>query len=149
MAHDWKSPVVDLQSNLELLPVRFESCLYGAGWRLSVPPYAIIVGKIPLAEGQILMSERSKLVTRMTENASKFADADRMEVEELLNEIDNLALLLHEVKRQSDKIEAAADAIGDAILSHLDDAAAAGSRISRRSILPMQPKNVRLNHTLE
>lgn len=88
------------------------------------------------------------MVTRMTENASKFADADRMEVEELLNEIDNLALLLHEVKRQSDKIEAAADAIGDAILSQLDDAAAAGSRISRRSILPMQPKNVRLNHTL-
>lgn len=94
------------------------------------------------------MSERSKLVTRMTENASKFADADRMELQELLNEIDNLALLLHEVKRQSDKIEAAADAIGDAILSHLDDAAA-GSRISRRSLLPMQPKNVRLNHTLE
>jgi hypothetical protein len=45
------------------------------------------------------MSERSKLVTRMTENGSKFADADRMEVQELLNEIDNLALLLHEVNR--------------------------------------------------
>ena len=96
------------------------------------------------------MSQRSKFVTRMTENAPKFADADsaRMEVEELLNEIDNLALLLHEVKRQSDKIEAAADAIGDAILSRLDDAPVASSRASRRSILPMQPKNVRLNHTL-
>ena len=59
------------------------------------------------------MSQRSKFVTRMNETASKFADADstRMEAEELLNEIDNLALLLHEVKRQSDKIEAAADAI--------------------------------------
>ena len=86
----------------------------------------------------------------MTANASKFADADsaRMEAEELLNEIDNLALLLHEVKRQTDRIEAAADAIGDAILSRLDDAPVASSRVSRRSILPMQPKNVRLNHTL-
>ena len=97
------------------------------------------------------MSQRSKFVTRMTANASKLADADstRMEAEELLNEIDNLALLLHEVKRQSDKIEAAADAIGDAILSRLDDAPqAASARVSRRSILPMQPRNVRLNHTL-
>jgi hypothetical protein len=87
----------------------------------------------------------------MNENASKFADADgtRMEAEELLNEIDNLALLLHEVKRQSDKIEAAADAIGDAILSRFDDAQPVGnSRLSRRSILSMQPKNVRLDHTL-
>jgi hypothetical protein len=86
----------------------------------------------------------------MTENAPQFTDSDatRMEVEELLNEIDNLALLLHEVKRQSDKIEAAADAIGDAILSRMDDAPVASARVSRRSILPMQPKNVRLNHTL-
>jgi len=87
----------------------------------------------------------------MTANASKFADADsaRMEAEELLNEIDNLALLLHEVKRQTDKIEAAADAIGDAILSRLDDDhPVASSRVSKRSILSMQPKNVRLSHTL-
>ena len=87
----------------------------------------------------------------MNETASKFADADstRMEAEELLNEIDNLALLLHEVKKQSDKIEAAADAIGDAILSHLDDVhPVASSRLSRRSILSMQPKNVRLDHPL-
>lgn len=91
------------------------------------------------------MSQRSKFVTRMTANASKLADADstRMEAEELLNEIDNLALLLQEVKRQSDKIEAAADAIGDAILSRLDDAhPVASARASRRSILPMQPRNV-------
>ena len=43
-------------------------------------------------------------------------DSRRMEAEELLDEIDNLALLLHEVKQQTDRIEAAADAIGDAIL---------------------------------
>lgn len=90
------------------------------------------------------MSQRSKLVPRMTANASKFSDADstRVDAEELLNEIDNLALLLHEVKRQTDRIEAAADAIGDAILSRLDDAdPVASSRLSKRSILPMQPKN--------
>jgi hypothetical protein len=43
-------------------------------------------------------------------------DSARIEAEELLDEIDNLALLLHEVKQQTDRIEAAADAIGDAIL---------------------------------
>ena len=54
-----------------------------------------------------------------------------------------LALLLHEVKKQSDKIEAAADAIGDAILSRLDDGhPVASSRLSRRSILSMQPTDV-------
>lgn len=41
-----------------------------------------------------------------------------MDAQELLKEIDNLALLLHEVKKQTDRIEAAADAIGDSILSH-------------------------------
>ena len=47
------------------------------------------------------------------------AGNSRMDAEELLKEIDNLALLLHEVKKQTDRIEAAADAIGDSILSHL------------------------------
>lgn len=46
------------------------------------------------------------------------AGNSRMDAQELLKEIDNLALLLHEVKKQTDRIEAAADAIGDSILSH-------------------------------
>ena len=46
--------------------------------------------------------------------------ARREQAELLLNEIDNLAVLLHEVKKQTERIEAAADAIGDAVLSHLD-----------------------------
>ena len=44
----------------------------------------------------------------------------REDAEGLLREIDNLAVLLHEVKKQTDRIEAAADAIGDSILARLD-----------------------------
>src|SRR5215472_15886556 len=50
--------------------------------------------------------------------------------EELLDEIDNLALLLHEVRKQTDRIEAAADAIGDAILSRLATARAGSPPVS-------------------
>lgn len=43
-------------------------------------------------------------------------DSDKIRrTEELLKEVDSLALLLDEVKRQSEKIQAAADAIGDAV----------------------------------
>jgi len=38
--------------------------------------------------------------------------------QELLQEVDSLALLLDEVKKQSEKIQAAADAIGDEFLSN-------------------------------
>jgi len=72
-----------------------------------------------------------------------FADADnsRIEAEELLNEIDNLALLLHEVKKQTDRIEAAADAIGDAILSRLDNEKISPvTSPTRQSALPIQPR---------
>jgi hypothetical protein len=44
------------------------------------------------------------------------SDPDKIRrTEELLKEVDSLALLLDEVKRQSEKIQAAADAIGDAV----------------------------------
>jgi hypothetical protein len=75
----------------------------------------------------------------------KFADrsqSSQIAAKELLHEIDNLAVLLHEVKRQTDRIEAAADAIGDAILNRLDTArvtAMSGARPPRRT-LSMQPK---------
>jgi len=65
-----------------------------------------------------------------------------MGAEELLDEIDNLALLLHEVRMQTDRIEAAADAIGDAILNRLDTTratSASGSRTSRKTVT-IQPK---------
>lgn len=59
----------------------------------------------------------------------------RHQAEQLLNEIDSLALLLHEVRRQTDRIEAAADAIGDSILTRLHTGG--GSRIAApaRSVL--------------
>jgi hypothetical protein len=50
---------------------------------------------------------------------SGYVNGKRVRVEELLKEIDNLAVLLHQVKLQTDKVEAAADAIGDAILNRL------------------------------
>ena len=49
----------------------------------------------------------------------KTLSGKRIQVEELLTEIDNLAVLLHQVRVQTDKIEAAADAIGDSLLNRL------------------------------
>ncbi|HTT20546.1 MAG TPA: hypothetical protein VMG82_16470 [Candidatus Sulfotelmatobacter sp.] len=75
-----------------------------------------------------------------------FADSrngNRMEAEELLNEIDNLALLLQKVRKQTDRIEAAADAIGDAILAHLGADRTGSPRVqrsSRRSVLSIAPR---------
>lgn len=64
-------------------------------------------------------------------------DGDRAQAaENLLHEIDNLAVLLHEVKEQIDKIEAAADAIGDAILTRIPEP----RRAPRKSSLNRQPK---------
>jgi hypothetical protein len=76
----------------------------------------------------------------------KFADGNgssQIATEELLDEIDNLALLLHEVRKQTDRIEAAADAIGDAILNRLAAARASSpspSRISKHMV-SSQPKS--------
>ena len=46
------------------------------------------------------------------------------QIRHLQNEIDKLALLVNEAKRQSDRIQAAADALGDAFLIQFDDGAA-------------------------
>lgn len=96
-----------------------------------------------------MSQKRSRVSAKNITGILNFADAanSRMEAEELLNEIDNLAVLLHEVKKQTDRIEAAADAIGDAILSHLRTGRTTSSngRAVRRSSSPIQPKaNVRL-----
>ena len=92
-----------------------------------------------------MSNTRSKISAKGNSSVLNFAHAgnSRMEAEELLNEIDNLALLLHEVKKQTDRIGAAADAIGDSILSHLGKkkAQTANSRATRRSTLPKEPKS--------
>ena len=66
-----------------------------------------------------------------------------MEAEELLNEIDNLAVLLHEVRKQTDRIEAAADAIGDAILTRMSfgrATATAPSHSTKRTVVPIRSR---------
>lgn len=74
----------------------------------------------------LLKSPRSSFVTRAQAN-------------QLQKELDQLALLLDEVKRQTEKVEAAADAIGDALISQLQvvadekDRQKAGSRPDTRT----------------
>lgn len=70
------------------------------------------------------------------------ADSKRLQAKQLLNEIDNLALLLHEVRKQTDRIEAAADAIGDSILARLR--AGAGSRTEEPGRPVFAPKSARV-----
>lgn len=43
-----------------------------------------------------------------------------LQVHRLQEEIDRLALLVNEAKRQSDRIQAAADALGDALFDEID-----------------------------
>ena len=71
----------------------------------------------------------------------------RAQANQLQKELDHLALLLDEVKRQTEKVEAAADAIGDALISQLyiaaegQDRQKAGARsgvkTSRRMLRPL------------
>lgn len=62
-----------------------------------------------------------KLEAKNKRNSSKqvMPDTDRLRrAEELLKEVDSLALLLEEVKRQSQRIQAAADAIGEEVFGN-------------------------------
>jgi hypothetical protein len=49
------------------------------------------------------------------------APARGAQLQQLQNEIDKLALLVNEAKRQSDRIQAAADALGDAVFVNFGD----------------------------
>jgi hypothetical protein len=46
--------------------------------------------------------------------------AKNFRLQQLQDEIDKLALLVNEAKRQSDKIQAAADALGDSVFGELE-----------------------------
>src|SRR5579864_9065741 len=79
------------------------------------------------------------------------------QVIELLQEIDNLALLLDKVRRQSDHIQAVADAIGDSVIEAVrSDALQAvnrhaepGALVSRsKLVLISKPVSSRRNPTL-
>lgn len=61
-----------------------------------------------------------KVEAKVKNNSRKSAtpENDKMRrAEELLREVDSLALLLEEVRRQSARIQAAADAIGDEVFA--------------------------------
>ncbi|HKU25912.1 MAG TPA: hypothetical protein VJQ54_10600 [Candidatus Sulfotelmatobacter sp.] len=61
---------------------------------------------------------QSKVGSEMTEMKVKSVTrpARNAQLQHLQDEIDKLALLVNEAKRQSDRIQAAADALGDAVL---------------------------------
>jgi hypothetical protein len=61
---------------------------------------------------------QSKVSSEMTEMKGKpvTRPARNAQLQHLQDEIDKLALLVNEAKRQSDRIQAAADALGDAVL---------------------------------
>ena len=52
----------------------------------------------------------------------------RAKVQQLQKELDSLALLLEQVKKQTDRVGAAADAIGDAVIGDLEMGIAAHGR---------------------
>ncbi len=59
-----------------------------------------------------------KLVTKSKKHSQKSSATEHAQIQkadELLKEVDSLALLLEEVKKQSQRIQAAADAIGENI----------------------------------
>jgi hypothetical protein len=73
-------------------------------------------------KGAHLMS-LNKLATTSKKNTHESGPIDSVEklkrAEELLKELDSLALLLNEVRSRSERILAAADAIGDAVFEEL------------------------------
>lgn len=60
---------------------------------------------------------QSKVGSEMTETKLRpvTRPARNAQLQQLQDEIDKLALLVNEAKRQSDRIQAAADALGDAV----------------------------------
>lgn len=61
----------------------------------------------------------SEMKVKANHSNSKFCTKN-VQIQQLQDEIDKLALLVNEAKRQSDRIQAAADALGDAVLGDLD-----------------------------
>jgi hypothetical protein len=61
----------------------------------------------------------SEMKVKTNSANSKFS-TKHVQIQQLQDEIDKLAILVSEAKRQSDRIQAAADALGDAVLGDLD-----------------------------
>ena len=67
--------------------------------------------------GKKVHSESRK--RRISQKAAQSSSLRQSQIQQLQQEIDKLALLVFEAKRQSDRIQAAADALGDAAFHDL------------------------------
>ena len=63
-----------------------------------------------------MLDTRRTSQTKATGKPGKDRGSYDVRLEQLRDEIDRLALLVNEAKRQSDRIQAVADALGDAML---------------------------------
>ncbi len=72
------------------------------------------------------MSDVTEMKVRPANGPAKSAH-----LQQLHDEIDRLALLVNEAKRQSDRIQAAADALGDDVLLNFGDEILASSNDKR------------------
>jgi hypothetical protein len=64
--------------------------------------------------------QSSENKNKRTFKSSSNASIRRSQAQQLQTEIDKLALLLYETKKQTDKLQAVADAMGEAVLRNLD-----------------------------
>ena len=80
------------------------------------------MGRIHVSENQTRPKAKNKVIT--LKNYSN-PNIRRAQAQQLQKELDSLALLLEEVKKQTDRVGAAADAIGDALIGALEPAAVA------------------------
>jgi len=62
----------------------------------------------------------NKMTPEMKVKARFNSNAKSVHLQRLQDEIDKLALLVNEAKRQSDRIQAAADALGDSVFADLE-----------------------------
>ncbi len=95
-----------------------------------------------MSENQAKSERKNKVI--MLKNYSN-PNIRRAQAQQLQRELDSLALLLEQVKKQTDRVGAAADAIGDALLGALEPAAVVHhAKATRRKVdslsLAIRPK---------
>jgi hypothetical protein len=69
-----------------------------------------------MLENKLMPEPKPKVKAMSKQNAKN------LQLQRLQEEIDKLALLVNEAKCQSDRIQAAADALGDAVFAEIDAA---------------------------
>ncbi len=69
----------------------------------------------------------------MKTNSNQKFKSRHAQLQQLQDEIDRLALLVNEAKKQSDRIQDAADALGDTFFADMDGGVASPTNGDRRS----------------